>query len=348
MLIVSYHVKTRLKKIGKFLGILCIILLVLVIFRFFWLERYIVYTQDGLVFDFDRSTANLSGQGQEITPTEATNPIRIIFDDSGDTSDDLGLQPLSGYYADGTMLSGSLSQVNAYVQTLEPGTTVMLDVKSIYGNFYYSTGITDAAVSTSMDIAAIDELINYLDKSGMYLIARVPAFCDQAFGLNHVPAGLPLSSGALWMDGNGCYWLDPADTTVLNYLSAIVGDLLERGFDEVVFTDFTMPDNSNIVYDFGGQSKQDILKAAAENLINAFMGQRIVISFASSDPTFPIPSATSRLYLENVDAGAIEALASQATTLTDASLQLVFLTASRDTRFNEYNVLRVFPLAEEP
>lgn len=348
MLIVSYHVKTRLKKLGKFLGILCIILLVLVIFRFFWLERYIVYTQDGLIFDFNRSTTALYGQGEEISPKKDTTPIRIVFDDSGDTSDDLGLQPLSGFYADGAMLSGSLAQVKAYVETLEPGTAVMLDVKSIYGNFYYSTKITDAAVSTSMDIAAMDELINYLGKSGMYLIARVPAFCDQAFGLNHVPAGLPLSSGALWMDDNGCYWLDPADTTVLNYLSAVVGELSERGFDEVVFTDFTMPDNSNIVYDFSVQSKQDILKTAAENLINAFIGQKIVISFASADPTFPIPSATSRLYLENVDAGAIEALASQASSLTDASLQLVFLTDSRDTRFDEYNVLRVFPLAEEP
>lgn len=347
-MIVSYHVKTRLKKFGKFLGILCIILLILIIFRFFWLERYIVYTKDGLVFDFDRSTTALYGKGEEIIPTEATNPIHIVFDDSGDTSDDLGLQPLSGFYADGAMLSGSLAQVKAQIETLEPGTAVMLDVKSIYGNFYYSTGISGAAVSTSMNIAAMDELIEYLDKSGMYLIARVPAFCDQAFGLNHVPAGLPLSSGALWMDDNGCYWLDPADTTVLNYLSAITGELSDRGFDEVVFTDFTMPDNSSIVYDFSAQSKQDILKAAAENLVNAFMGQRIVISFASSDPTFPIPSATSRLYLEHVDAGAVEALASQAASLTDASLQLVFLTDSRDTRFDEYNVLRLFPLAEEP
>ena len=346
MFIIPYHAKMRLKKFGKFLVFLCLLLVVVGIFLFFWLERYIVYTREGLYFDFERPTTALSGQGQEITATENTDSVRIVYDDNGDDTNNTGLQPISGYYGDTEMIIHDLPGLRSQIEALPPGTSVMLDVKSIYGNFYYSTGLTDASTSSAVDIAAMDELISYMKKSGLYMIARVPAFCDPAYALAHQSAGLPLSSGALWMDENGCYWLDPSSATVLNYLSAIAGELSKLGFDEVVFSDFVIPDNDSIVYDTGSSSARDILGRSAENLVNAFMGQDLVISFSSDDPAFPIPSTTSRLFLTDTDAAGVESIAGQAVSLTDPAIQLVFVTESRDTRYDTYSTLRSFTLPE--
>lgn len=346
MFIISYHTKMKLRKFAKLLGILCLLLLIAGICMFFWLKRFIVYTRDGVEFDFDRSTTLLNGQGQEISPTENTEPVRIVYDDSGEDGGVAVLQPLSGYYADTNMLTYHLDAVRTQIEALAPGTAVMLDVKSIYGNFYYSTGIEDAGISSSIDIAAMDALIQYMHESGLYMIARVPAFCDSDFGSKHQSAGLPVSGGALWTDSNYCYWLDPTSATVLNQLSAIAGELSGLGFREVVFSHFYIPQDSSIVYDYEGSTEEEIISGAAENLVNAFMDKNVVISFSSDDPAFPVPSAISRLFLSGVDAAAVEETAAQASALTDPAVQLVFATDSRDTRFDAYSVLRTFTTPE--
>lgn len=347
MFIIPYHVKMRLKKLAKVLGILCLVLLIAGIFLYFWLGRFVVYSREsGLYFDFDRSTTLLEGTGREITPTENTDPVKIVYDDGSSASANVGLQPIGGYYADADMLSDHMDEVRSQVEALAPGTAVMVDVKSIYGNFYYSTGIQGAGTSDSVDISAFNDLIHYMDRSGLYLIAKVPAFCDQVYALAHQSSGLPLSSGALWMDDNACYWLDPQSPTVLNYLTSIAAELSDLGFDEVVFSHFYIPDSDNIVYDYGDSTESDILKAAAENLLTAFLGKRLVISFASDDAAFPVPSATSRLFLTGIDAASVANIESQAVNLTDLTVQLVFVTDSRDTRYDSYNVLRSFTIAQ--
>ena len=89
------------------------------------------------------------------------------------------------------------------------GTAVLMDMKNIRGSFYYSTG-TGRPLSDSADIDGVDVLIEQLRGSGYYTIARVPALRDREYGLDHTRDGLPTSGGYLWMDDEGCYWLNPA------------------------------------------------------------------------------------------------------------------------------------------
>ena len=64
----------------------------------------------------------------------------------------------------------ALSQADDY-------NAVMVDVKSIFGSFYYSTAISGAAKATVLDIKQVDQLIAELaQQKGVTLIARVPAF----------------------------------------------------------------------------------------------------------------------------------------------------------------------------
>ena len=56
----SYHTKMRLRKALRILGVLSLTCLVLWICWLVWLQRYVVFTRDGVTFDFERSTLRLS------------------------------------------------------------------------------------------------------------------------------------------------------------------------------------------------------------------------------------------------------------------------------------------------
>ena len=117
----------------------------------------------------------------------------------------------------------------------------------------------------------MDSLIDWLSQHGYYLIAEVPAFCDTAIALANSAAALPLSSGALWMDSNGCYWLDPASETVMIYLKQIARELSSRGFREVVFSEFRFPASNSISY-HSEKSGAELTQDAAQELTTFFSG----------------------------------------------------------------------------
>lgn len=334
MKLFSYHTKMRLRKALRILGILCLIGLVLWICWLIWLQRYVVFTRDGVTFDFDRSTLHLEHKEPGPQETEATTAVEILFQDAPQETQDLS--PLNGVYVDTDLLQAGPDTLAGQLSALEPGTAVLLDVKSKFGNFYYTTSLSGATQSDTVDCAAMDRLIQTLQERGCYLIARLPAFRDSAFAQANPTAGLALSSGALWTDDEQCYWLDPASQAVTANLMQICRELQDTGFDEVVFTDFRIPDSGSIVYT-AAASKDEILRQAAQQLASC-AGQGFTVSFTGS-PDFPLPAGQTRLYLENV-APEQAAATAEKTSASDARTQVVFLTTSRDTRFDEYGALR--------
>lgn len=330
----SYHTKMRLRKALRILGVLSLTCLVLWICWLVWLQRYVVFTRDGVTFDFERSTLRLEGKESGPQETEATTAVEILFQDAPQEAQNLS--PLYGVYVDTDLLQAGPEALIGQLNALEPGTAVLLDVKSKFGNFYYTTSLSGATQSDTIDSGAMDRLIHTLKEQGCYLIARLPAFRDSAFAQSNPTAGLALSSGALWTDDEQCYWLDPASQTVMANLMQICRELQETGFDEVVFTDFRIPDSGSIVYS-AAASKDEILRQAARQLASC-AGQSFTVSFAGS-PDFPLPAGQTRLYLENV-APEQAAATAEKTSASDASTQVVFLTTSRDTRFDAYGVLR--------
>ena len=337
MLMISYRAKSRLKKLGIGLLLTLAVLLAIWLCWLIWLQRFLVYTKDGVYFDFSRSSKTLSG---EVVPWEAEESptVSILYVDEEENGETEQEAHFLGYSISTDMLLSDFDGVRKNVKSLPSGTVVLLDVKSIYGNFYYSTSLTGASTSDSIDTAAMDELITDLRTGGMYLIARLPAFRDSAFALEHSSCGLALSSGALWTDDSHCYWLDPGNETVMTNLAQICRELTERGFDEVAFTDFYFPDSGSIVYN-STVSKADSIKSAAKRLADTFTTDAFKVSFCSDSLDFPLPSNAAHLYLTGIDPEQAEALAKAA----ESSLgpgKLVFLTDSRDTRLEAASVIR--------
>lgn len=331
---IPYRTRRVLKRIGIALGVIAAVAVVAWLCWMLWLGRYVVYTRDhGARLDFGRSSKTISGS--VATKPKPADPVKIYFNE-GENALNVSkeLTQIVGYYITAEELEADIAGVKAKLQTLEKGTAVMLDVKNIQGGFFYSSAVSENR-SKQIDPAAMDDLLDYLRLSDLYTIARLPAFRDYFYGLNHVPDGLPTAGGYLWMDDERCYWLNPASQGTMSYLVSIVTELKSAGFDEVVFTEFRFPDTTSIVFK---SDKNEALAQAAELLVGTCASDYFTVSFMGS-ASFPMPDGRSRLYITGADA-ADAATVAESTGMEKPEVRLVFLTDLHDTRFEIYSVLR--------
>ena len=337
----TYRTKRRLQTIAT---IGTALLLVFIIFWFcwvLWLERYVVYTRNNdAVLDLDFNSNDLVGE-VALPPASGGTGITIYYNEGDNAVESTNeLVKLDGYYIDGSMMTKDLGSVWSDINNLSPGTPVMIELKGGYGSFYYTSSLADAVMSQSVSVASVDELIQELKYRGFYTIARISAFRDYNFGLNHVNHGLPVAGKQyLWADDGGCYWLNPTSATTISWITSVVTELRDMGFNEVMLADFRFPMGEK--YSFKGD-KDAALQTAANTLLTnclsaAYPG--FTLSFCVDKVSFPLPDSRSRLYLENVDASSVAAKASQAV-IENSDVRLVFLASNNDTRYNDYGVLR--------
>ncbi len=323
-MILSYRTRQFLRRLFSTAAVVLSVLAVVLLCLFLWLQRFLVYTEQGVLLDFDRN--NDLSQSQAPLPEASAPPVSILFDDKPYQE---GMGQLIGFYIDAEDLMENIDAVQAQLQQLEPGTAVLLDLKGYRGNFYYSTKVGDSK-SSSYDIAKMDKLIKYLADSELYAIARISAFRDYYYGLNNTSCGLAVSAGYLWMDTGRAYWLDPGKEQVRTYLIQTVRELRDLGFDEVVLQNFCFPNTDSVIYK---NDKAEVLAAAAEKLVTACSKEDFIISFSSNTPNFTLPGENCRLYLDNIAATEAQG-AWDSVTVADKRQQLVFITATGDSRYD--------------
>lgn len=335
-MILSYKTRRFLRGLAIFLLIAVLVAIAVWLVWLLWVQRFVVYTRDGARLDFSLSVEDLSGQ--VALPPEENETVSIYYNDGSDainTSNEL--TQLYGYFIDSNALMNDLATVQSVIGKLPSGTPVMLDVKSIYGYFFYSSNI--GPMSDSIDVEAVDELILNLRSRNMYLIARLPALRDRTFFLtgNNNIYGLSHSSGRyLYEDRDGCYWFNPSNNTALNRLVQIIDELKQLGFNEVVLTDFRFPDTQNIIFD---GDRPDTLNTAAAALVSGCSTSTFAVSFQVSLGTITPQEGRSRLYVYGISAVNVQGTV-DTSEVADPMVNLVFLTESNDTRFDDYSVLR--------
>ncbi|MBR4863937.1 MAG: hypothetical protein IKU07_05110 [Oscillospiraceae bacterium] len=329
---ISYNTRKVLQRVGIIALIALIVLSIAYFFWFLYLGRYVVYTRsEGAVLNMELDP--YIPEGEVAVPPEAQTVT--IYYNEGENAINVSreLTPLVGYYADEELLA-DMALVKQQVSLLSTGTPVMLEVKDAKGRFFYNSTVSSERRS-SIDAAAMDELIKTLDKKGMYLIAKLPALRDYSFGLRQTDNGLFVSSGAyLWADDDYCYWLDPTKQGTVTYLVEIVSELKKLGFDEVVFDDYRFPDTDNIK--FSGDRTQ-ALNETAMTLATTCADQSFTVSFVGQHIT--LPGDRSRIYLKDVAAAQAGAVAT-GFGFEEPAIHVVFLTENHDTRYDDYSVLR--------
>ena len=340
---IPYRTRRRLQRLGTFL----LALLVLGAFSWLcwviWVERYIIYTEDGATINFELSAQlphgevakpPVVGEGPEIHYNEGENAVNTSTD----------LLQVYGYYATIDLLKNDFENVKEKILSLPTNTPVMIDVKDGHGFFYYSSNLADATIAQSVNVAAIDELIDLMNQKNLYLIARIPAFQDYYYALNHVNSGIPFTGGggALWMDDDRCYWMKPKDSATIGWLTSIILELRSLGFDEVVLDKFWVPTGTKVAY--SGDAVTDVAEAASKLLTNVTTNS-FTLSFTVSASSFALPEGRCRMYLSGIPARDVEMIGAQAT-ISDPNIRMVFIADSNDTRFDTYGVLRTLDLLD--
>lgn len=342
MRLFSLRNKRLLRRIGLTVLAVLLTILLLLLCRFLYLSRYVAYSNGGAYLDFDRKLSASHTQQAERSPEDF--PFTTLLASQQSAAEESSARTrIQGYYITTNMLSDGVDAVRAALNTADDYNAVMIDVKSVFGNYYYHSTLPGAQMATSADLDAVEALIRELTaRSDLTVIARVPAFSEPNYALSHQDQALALYSGALWMDEKRCYWLDPSDASVQGFLASIALELQDLGFDEVLFDNFYFPDSDAI--NWSGSSRQAAVQDAAAGIRAALEGSTIRLDFASSDPQVAV--SADRIAVADVDAAAAaDTAAAFAGTLDDPASQLVFLTASRDTRYEAYSVLR--PLLDE-
>ena len=338
---IPFRTRQMLRRILVTLLVLVLIAAVVLGCWVLWLDRYIIYTRDGVKLDFDLPPSLTPGK-PAVAPAPG-KPVDIVYQEDIDVDGPEApkLTQLGGFYADTAMLTEQFDTVAETLRQLSAETAIMLDVRNAKGEFFYSS--EQGKNASGIDAEAMDALIAELKAKDHYLIARLPAFREHAYILENeterVPYGLPREggNGALWLDESGPnYWLNPESSGTLSRLIAIVTELKLLGFDEVVLDDFRFPNTDRIVFE---GDRAEAIANAAEALTKVCGSDRFTVSFVGSDPSFPLPPEHSRLYLHDAEASQLAELALQ-TGLADPTVRLVFLTELLDTRFDTYSVLR--------
>ena len=336
----TWRARRRLKRLGLFLGITVSLSVAVWLCWVVWLGRFVVYSREEARLDFD-----WVAPGEAVEAIEPEKAVVTIHYNEGDDlivekSTELG--KIAGFYVTGAMLREDTKEVDTLIRQQDKGSAIMLDLKNGLGTFYYPTAISDAPTSSQVDLNTMDELLQYLGKADYYTIARIPAFRDRAYGLEHTQYGLHHTSGMyLWYDEDNCYWLDPTRNGTRNYLVTIAMELRDLGFDEVVFTDFCFPETEDILFE---GSRIDALNDTAQYLVETLATDRFCVSFESSDPQFILPQGRSRLYLEGIEAGDAQSTAA-GLKIDSMEINLVYLTEAKDTRFDVFSLLSPMPVS---
>lgn len=332
----------RTRRMLKRLGIIFLIVFMLFIIAWFcsvvFLERHVVYTRKGAMLDLEISANDLVGE--VATPPMISTNISIYYNEGDDAVNMSGeLTQLDGYFIGVDDLKSNIADVRTLLDELKSDTPIMIDLKGGWGSAYYSSTLPDIITSTEVSITAVDELIGYMNEKGFYTIARISALRDRNFGLTHVPAGLMHVNGlGLWPDSGNCYWLDPTKEDTINWITTVIKEIKNMGFDEVVLTDFWFPETDMIR--FNGD-KPTALTEAATKLILACGDDRFTVSFEVNDSSFALPEGRARMYMSNVAASSVSTVAGKVSeNVENPELRLVFIAETNDTRFNNYGCLR--------
>ncbi len=333
----TFTAKRRLQRIGVFTLIAVLVITLVWLCWVIWIGRYVVYSRDGASIDMD-VPLQMSG-GQLASPPKTDETIPLYINEGSDAiTTETDLAQINGYYIDTDTLQYEMPTVMNTLATLPSGAAVMVELKNIWGTFFYSSTLADATISTKLDVQAVDNLITELNSKNLYAIAMIPAFRERYYCLNHSSAGLEVTRRThLWEDDDKCYWLDPTDNSALNWVISIVEELKNLGFDEVVFTEFRMPETTGIY--FGGDRAAAITNAAA-TITAECADANFAVSFMTEDRDFVLPEGgRCRIYLEGVSAKDVAAVAARLK-VADQKVNIVFLANTNDTRYDEFSSLR--------
>ncbi len=235
---------------------------------FLFAQRYIVYEADGSFhFEFpwskpqeqtqDKNDAN--GETDKKDDLEITVEKPVIKDTRAVA---LGDDVLGGDWQ--SALDALDEETNA----------VAVRLKDDSGKIYY-----DSEVSGAIDCGAVSggsgtrSAIAGITGSDYYTIGRISTLHDSFYAYKHMTdAAVCQLTGTVWYDENSTHWLAPEKQAARDYVTQIVTECAQMGFDELLLEDMHYPREgrmSRIKTDERTMTQQEALMLLADDIHTA-------------------------------------------------------------------------------
>lgn len=151
------------------------------------------------------------------------------------------------------------------MNTLAPEDMV-LAVKRENGGITYDTQVSvpqNVVVERGRPLDCLKQLL----ASDRHTVGRISCFGDSAYARGLPETALVREDGGIWYDANGGAWLDPTNPAVLSYITSLVSECAEQGFDEILLDWFCYPSTGALdAIANGGSDHTQILTDFAKSL----------------------------------------------------------------------------------
>ncbi len=325
----TYRQKLRLKRALIVLGVLIVMIILALIIGFSYLSRYVVYTQDGAYFSFNKDDAAETPLTAEAPLSQPENPVLVTGDSiledftlSGEKSLILEDNEVNGLFVD--------------YETLEDGSTLNTIEFSESG---YNTLILEMRSEGSeiLNTEAVQTLMNRAISQEVHLIAMISCLDDREYALDNISQALPIEGGALWVSSEGSYWLDPTNEAVQDYITYMILTLGEMGFEEVILNNFYFPESTYIDFSSDEGTRAELMIQAYQHVADA-VGSRCTLGLFISDPEegHQAFDYAEHLYVYFQSGSAVAQYEE-----SHPDNYVVYITGSHDTRFDKYGKIMV-------
>jgi len=234
---------------------LLVLIIIMAVWLFYHLQRYIVYDKDGLRLDLSAQREEILHPGQsEVVDAPSTFvpvDVEIVVKEKDYselvTSAGSNLQPIKAVSVPAAEVSESV--LKYYSSNMGDFDTLILELKAEDGflRWHSSVAMADSfAVNGTLELA---ESVTTLKENGVYLVARLSVLSDALMAQRNVPIALKnAASGGAFTDGKGNYYLDPYSSGTRDYLRSLISELQAIGFDEILLDGFVCPDSEYLQF----------------------------------------------------------------------------------------------------
>lgn len=249
-----YRGKRKYSWIITLAAMLLVIAIALAVWLFYYLQRFIVYDKDGLRLDLSAQREEILNPGAP-EPTAAPLPqhvdVEIVVEqrDYSDILTDAGndLRAIHAVFVPAADVTEST--LKFYAGRMGDFDALVLELKPEDGYLRWHSGVQMSESFAVNGALELGELLAPLKEQGVYLVAQLSALTDDAMAQRNAPIALKSAvTGQTFTDAGGHAWLDPYNDSARAYLLALMTELRDTGFDEVLLSGVTCPDSDALQF----------------------------------------------------------------------------------------------------
>lgn len=245
----GYRGRRTVTDILRLVAIVLAVLVVLSVAGLVYLQRYLVYTDEGVKLELPPFLQSLRGEKEPQGPGGSASlpdpgSLSIEIEPAGSQSEPQPAEEPAGFVMAlpvSDVLDGSAGEKLAQAGA----DALVLEMKAPSGKLAWLSGQAMAGRARANGPQAANDALKQWNEGEVYTIARVCCYRDDSAPYYHNSQALRQGKGN-WKDELGLRWLSPAQDKNQAYIAGLCGELAALGFDEIVLEQFYFPTQGNL------------------------------------------------------------------------------------------------------